>query len=75
MDIKPNHPPIGVPTKATVKLFNGDSLSVAYTDLHGNEHILNITAQHLVLVVSHGQTDAAMIFRPAAPVTFVPPTK
>jgi len=48
---------------------------VSYTDPHGKFHLLNITAQHLVLMVSHEQTDAALIFRPAVGVQYIAPTK
>lgn len=61
--------------QATVTMQSGDSLSVGYVDSNGNTHILNINAQHLVLMVSHEQTDATMIFRPAVGVQYIAPTK
>lgn len=60
---------------ATVTLGSGDTISVAYTDPHGKSHTLNITAQHLVLMVVHEQTDAAMIMRPTVGVQMVAPSK
>jgi len=60
---------------ATVSLESGDTISVAYTDPNGKPHILNITAQHLVLIVVHEQTDAAMIMRPSVGVQFNQPSK
>ena len=59
----------------TVVMESGDSLSVGYTDPHGKFHTININVQHLVMIVSHEQSEAAMIFRPAVGVQFVPPSK
>jgi len=59
----------------TVVMESGDHLSIMYTDPHGKSHTINVSAQHLVLMVSHEQTDAALIFRPAVGVQFSPPSK
>lgn len=59
----------------TVTMESGDSLSVAYTDPHGKIHVFNILAQHLVFLVTHEQTEAAMICRPAVGVQYIEPTR
>lgn len=62
-------------TNATVLLNNGDHVSIGYTDPNGKFHTLNITAQHLVLMASHEQTGATMIFRPSVGVQFIEGSK
>jgi hypothetical protein len=59
----------------TVTMDSGDSLSVAYTDPNGKTHIFNVMAQHLVFMVTHEQTEATMMCRPAVGVQFVEPVK
>lgn len=75
MDIKAWGQEINNVRNGTVALNSGDTLSVGYTDPHGKFHLLNISAQHLVLMVAHEQTEAAMVFRPAVGVQYVPPSK
>lgn len=58
-----------------VILDSGDTLSVCYTDPRGTVHIFNITAQHLVMMVSHEETESAMICRPSSKLEFVPGNK
>jgi len=55
---------------ATVRLNDGDYLSVGYVDAKGVPHILNITAAHLVLSVQHEKTGAGILFRPSVPLGY-----
>jgi len=59
----------------TVTLDSGDTLSVAYTDPHGKSHVFTVMAQHLVFMVTHQETEATMMCRPAVGVQFVEPVK
>lgn len=71
MDIKAWGQEINDVRNGTVALNSGDTLSVCYTDPHGKCHLLNITAQHLVLMVTHEESKSAMVCRPAVGVQFV----
>ncbi len=64
---------IGMARKCDIVLHSGDHLNIEYTDSHGKKYTLTVDAQHLVLMVSHEQSQAAMIFRPAVGVSFNPP--
>lgn len=59
----------------TVIMESGDNLSVAYTDPNGKSHVFNISAQHLVFLVTHEQTEATMMCRPAIGVQYVEPSR
>jgi hypothetical protein len=65
---------IGPARKCDIVLHSGDHLNVVYTDPQGKVHTLNIDAQHLVLMVSHVESNAAMILRPSVGVQFNQPT-
>ena len=68
---------VGMPKRCDIALYSGDTLNISYKDPTGKEHDLNITAQHLVLMISHQQSQAAMILRPSATggVQFLQPEK
>jgi hypothetical protein len=59
----------------TVELASGDHLSVGYKDPAGKWHEVIISAQHLVLLINHTETDAAMIIRPGAGIQYIAPSK
>jgi lipocalin len=62
-------------TNATIELKSGDHLAVAYKDPYTSEyHVLNISAQHLVFLVTHEQTEATMMIRHSG-VQYVGPVK
>ena len=63
MIIKPNHAFIGMPTTATIELFSGDHVSIAYKKPNGEYNIINVSAQHWVFMAVHEQTDAAVLVR------------
>lgn len=76
MDIKSYKGNINGAENATVELKSGDHLSVAYKDPHsGQFNVFNITAQHLVFLVTHEQTEATMMIRPSVGVQYVEPAK
>lgn len=76
MDIKAWGKEINSVENATVEIKSGDHLSVAYKDPHtGQFNVFNITAQHLVFLVTHEQTEATMMIRPSVGVQFVPGAK
>ena len=60
---------------ATVLMKSGDHLSVGYIDPKGSFHNFNISAQHLVFLVTHEQSEATMLIRPSSGVQFVPGVK
>ncbi len=41
---------------ATVRMADGDHLSIAYTDVHGNTRLVSISARALALVVREQRT-------------------
>ncbi len=59
---------------ATVLMQSGDHLSVGYIDPRGVFHNINISAQHLVFLATHEQTEATLLIRPSG-VQFVPGVK
>lgn len=67
----------GMPKLCDITFQSGDTLNINYIDPNGVEHDLVITAQNLVVMVSHQQTEAAMILRPSAEsgVQFLQPSK
>ena len=56
---------------SAVALRSGDHLTITYKDPAGKTHSLIVSAQHLVLMVEHVETQSAMIFRPSVPVQFI----
>lgn len=72
MQSKFNHPPIGMPTKGTVTLYNGDHLVVEYVNPNGERNSITLDAQHLVLMAVHEQTQAGLVIRPSVGAQFVP---
>lgn len=59
---------------ATVLMKSGDHLSVAYIDPRGVVNTINISAQHLIFLATHEQSEATMLVRPSG-VQFVPGVK
>lgn len=51
-------------TSAKIELESGDHLEVYYKDPNGKESTLSISSQHLVLLINHNETNAAMLIRP-----------
>ena len=65
MEIKSNRNALNG-TNATVMMESGDHISIAYKNPHTGEfNVFNITAQHLVFMASHEQTQNALLVRPA----------
>jgi hypothetical protein len=64
---------IGMARKCDIVLQSGDHLNIEYVDAWGKKHSLTVDAQHLVLMVSHEQSGAAMIMRPSVGVQYNPP--
>lgn len=60
---------------ATVLMKSGDHLSVGYIDPRGVFHSFNISAQHLVFLASHEQSEATLLIRPSGVQYVAPPTK
>jgi len=75
MDFKSRIMNVSVSGNATVLMESGDHLTVGYIDPRGKFHSINITAQHLVFLATHEQSEAAMIIRPSVGVQFVPGVK
>ena len=76
MDIKAWGKEIKGVENATVEMKSGDHLSVAYKDPHTGEfHVFNVSAQHLVFLVTHEQSEATMMIRPSVGVQYVGPAK
>jgi hypothetical protein len=75
MDIKTPRAEIRDIPNATVLLKSGDHISVGYIDPNGRFNCFNLSAQHLVFLVSHQETEATMLCRPAVGVQFVEGTK
>lgn len=63
---------IGMARKCDIVLHSGDTVNIEYTDPSGKKHNLVVDAQHLVLMVHHEQSQAAMIIRPSVGVQFNP---
>lgn len=61
----------GVPN-ASIIMESGDHLSIGYTDPNGKFHVFNITAQYMVFMACHEQTESAMLIRPSKGLEFVP---
>jgi len=59
---------------ASVLMASGDHLSVGYIDPRGVFQNFNISAQHLIFLVTHEQSEATMMLRPSG-VQFVPGIK
>lgn len=61
-------------SKANIEMESGDHLSVSYKNPRTGEYdVFNISAQHLVFLVTHEQTEATMLLRPSTGVQYVPP--
>jgi hypothetical protein len=75
MQIKALNSHIQDTSNATVTMNSGDHLSVGYTDPNGKFHIFDISAQHLVFLVSHRESEATMLIRPSVGVQYVEPPK
>jgi hypothetical protein len=65
MEIKSLDKVITGTANATIRLDSGDTVSIAYTSHDGKTNIINVTAQHLVLMAVHEQTEKAIICRPS----------
>jgi len=52
------------PTNATVEMNSGDVISIMYTNPRGESHIFTISAQHLVFMSRHEETDKTILCRP-----------
>ncbi len=63
------------PPVPRITLQSGDHLVVSYVDPFGRTNTLEIDAQHLVLIVNHVETDAAMVIRPIVGVQYLPGSK
>lgn len=64
MIIKPNHAFIGMPTMATIELFSGDHVSITYKKPNGEYEVFSVSAQHLVFMATHEQSNNTIISRP-----------
>lgn len=73
MQINPNRPLFGMPTKATITLYSGDHLLVEYTDPNGARNSITIDVQHLVMIAAHEQSQSALIIRPSTGCTYSQP--
>ena len=62
-------------TNATVTMSSGDHLSVGYKDPVGRWNTFVISAQHMIFLATHEQSEACMLIRPSAGVQYVPPSK
>jgi hypothetical protein len=71
MDFKSRIMNVSGVENATVLMKSGDHLSVGYICPHGKFHSFNISAQHLVFLATHEQSEATMIIRPSVGVQFV----
>jgi hypothetical protein len=45
---------------ATVRMSDGDHLSIAYTDVHGDTRLVNISARAIALVIKEQRTGDEM---------------
>ena len=63
---------IGMARKCDIVLHNGDHLNIKYVDPNGKAISLTVDTQHLVMLVAHEQSQAAMIIRPGG-VQYNPP--
>jgi hypothetical protein len=75
MDIKSYRAEVKDVSNATVLMKSGDRLSVGYTDTNGKFHTFNIAAQNLVFLVSHQESEAAMLIRPSVGIQYIEPDR
>lgn len=59
------------PSNATVEMNSGDVISIAYTNPRGESHIITVSAQHLVFIARHEETDMSILCRPGNVVELV----
>lgn len=62
-------------TNATVTMSSGDHISIGYTNSAGVWNCFNISAQHLVFLAAHEQSEACMMIRPSTGVQYIAPAK
>lgn len=74
MEFKSTIMNVNGPGNATVLMQSGDHLSVGYIDPRGVFHNFNISAAHLIFLVTHEQSEAALLVRPSG-VQIVPASK
>lgn len=72
MDFKSYKGDVDGAENATVTMKSGDHLTVGYIDPRGIFHSINISAQHLIFLASHEQSEATLLIRPSG-VQYVPP--
>jgi len=58
---------------ATVMMESGDHLTVGYRTPRGEFHTFCISAQHLIFMATHEQSEATIFIRPSLGVQYVPP--
>lgn len=75
MQIKTPNTHIQDASNATIILKSGDHLSVGYLNPDGKFDIFDISAQHLVFLVSHRESEATILIRPSVGVQYVEPPK
>ncbi len=50
----------------TINLKSGDTVRVSYKAPNGQVHIIDVTAQHMVLIAAHDGTEKAILCRPGS---------
>lgn len=72
MHIKARDKEIEGPENATIRMNSGEHVSIAYTSPDGRTEVINIMAQHLVMIAEHEGSKSALLIRPSAGCQFVP---